>query len=562
MKVFQKEKEEVDATCFGKFSILIYLLEFIRNKLNSSAVCDGHVEEWTLLVFKWFAYLFMSSNSIIQICFNFEIRVDETGSSTMNFLRELSRFGARSLGLSAQADCNRFSFYGEKMWRPTFTKLSGISGRISLRSYLTESYNLNNEWAKRLSTPLLQKVNIENLYYDMDTKFSQQKKISPVDVDIYANKIVDNRHTDEIADLVQKLRTTEEAANLLDSTQHALVRNYIEFNNMESLVHILNHRTQFGVFLDNYTANLLLDKLIKEKNFKLGARFATIFALQEDFSNEITTAMSLYVCHQFLSSLEPFDDLVVKPAEVVEEVPKSKKKKEEIRIRVRYIKNPFFDDHFDLDNSNHLLGKTFLYLADEVCESNEVLSNSLNILGYSLYEKFEEGNKFLAKAKGKTFFKETVEFVKDFANSNEDWKSNEAAGQFFETVQGLSTKDESVHKLIESMMEQAVQKQAAKDMEEQAKIYAGWIEEREEKLHNEINRFSRIQRLYNVEKVQKDLEDEERKLWFFENEDKLDLEIDAKVVRYPKRWFGKHKKPRVVDENYIPPDVDSRRNVK
>jgi small subunit ribosomal protein S27 len=56
------------------------------------------------------------------------------------------------------------------------------------------------------------------------------------------------------------------------------------------------------------------------------------------------------------------------------------------------------------------------------------------------------------------------------------------------------------------------------------------------------------------------MEGEERKLWFFENEDKIDLEIEDKKVFYPKRWFGKKKKPRVIDENYIPPDVDKRRN--
>lgn len=53
---------------------------------------------------------------------------------------------------------------------------------------------------------------------------------------------------------------------------------------------------------------------------------------------------------------------------------------------------------------------------------------------------------------------------------------------------------------------------------------------------------------------------EEKKLWFFDNEDKIDLEIDGKKVFYPKRWFGKKKSPRVVDEHYIPPDVDARRN--
>lgn len=432
---------------------------------------------------------------------------------------------------------------------------------LSKRNYLTESYKLNQEWAERLKTPVLQKVNVENLYVDIDLKFSQQKKISPVDVDVYANKIIDDRHMEEIADLVSKLRTTDEATSVFDSTQHALIRNYIDNNNMEALVHVLNNRTEYGIFPDHHVANMLLDKLINEKNFKLGARFATILALQEDFENPITTFMSLHTCYKFLSQLEDFEDLAEKPVVQEETVPKSKKKKEEIKVRVRYIINPFFDDHFDLKSTNHLLGKTFLNIADELQPSHATLANSLKLLGYSLYEKFEAGNAFLATAKQADFFKESVEIVKNLAEKVENLDANEPAKQFFEAVNTLaSLKEEKVEELVEGLMKKAIQEQEAKDIEQQRKIYASWITEREEKLNAEINRLNRIQRLINIEKVQDGLESEEKKLWFFENEDRIDLEIEDKKVYYPKRWFGKLKKPRVVDENYIPPDVDARRN--
>lgn len=42
---------------------------------------------------------------------------------------------------------------------------------------------------------------------------------------------------------------------------------------------------------------------------------------------------------------------------------------------------------------------------------------------------------------------------------------------------------------------------------------------------------------------------------FFDREEKLELDIDAKKVYYPKRWFGKKKKPRKVDTDYIPPEI-------
>jgi small subunit ribosomal protein S27 len=433
---------------------------------------------------------------------------------------------------------------------------------LTRRDYLTASYKLNQEWAERLQTPILQKIDSENLYYEIDAKFNQQKKLSPVDVDIFANKVQDDRHMEEIADLMMKLRTTKEATNVFDSSQHALIRNYIENNNLDSLVYILNHRQEYGVFLDYFSANMLLDKLIEEKKFKLGARFATFLALQEEFANPITTCMSLYTCYKFLGNLETFDDLMEKVVEeeAPKEAPKGKKKKEEIKVRVRYIINDFFDDNFDLKNTNHLLGKTFLLLANEVQSSNETLSDSLKLLGYSLYEKFDEGNAFLAKAKGKSFFKEPIDIVKSLAEKIEDLESKEPAKKFFESVGSLTLKEEKVDELIEGLMKNAIQQNESKDIEEQKKIYNAWNVEREQKLNDEMYRFNRIQRLMTAEKLTDDIEKEERKLWFFENEDKLDLAIEDQKVFYPKRWFGKKKKPRVVDENYIPPDVDRRRN--
>lgn len=339
----------------------------------------------------------------------------------------------------------------------------------------------------------------------------------------------------------------------------------MDHDNIDSLVHLLNHRREFGVFLDDLTANLLLDKLIQEKNFKLGARVATLIALQEDFSNPITLYLSAFACHQFLGQLEPFEDLVEKPVEEAAEpgqAPTKKKKQEEIRVRVRYLTNSYFDDHFDLKNSNHLLGKTFLYIADEVRPSNETLANSFNLVGFALYEKFEDGNKFLSKASSAGFFKESVEFVKSQADKVENIESNEPAKKFFDSIGGLTVKDGNIAEILEGGIKTAIDQRASKDIEEQKKMYEKWNEEREVKLNDEIHRYQRIQRLYNIEKVQKELEAEEKKLWFFENEDKIDLEIESKKVFYPKRWFGKLKKPRKVDENYIPPEVDHRRNLK
>lgn len=91
-------------------------------------------------------------------------------------------------------------------------------------------------------------------------------------------------------------------------------------------------------------------------------------------------------------------------------------------------------------------------------------------------------------------------------------------------------------------------------------IYADWNALRDSRLADELDRLQRTQRLADVERITREMDAEEQKLWFFENEDKLDLQIDSKKVFYRKRWFGKLKKPRVVDEGYVPPEIVRKLN--
>lgn len=445
------------------------------------------------------------------------------------------------------------------MWRK-IVNLSNFHrySLLSTRTYLSDAYKLTTEWSQRLDTDILRPIKVENFYVDLEMKFNQQKKLSAVDVDILTNKISDYQHHDEMVDIVAKLRRTEEAHKLFDSTQHALVRNFTDGNNLDFLVSVvLNNRESYGVFLDDYTAPLVLDRLIREKNFKLAARAATIWALQEDFSSRMTVNMALFSCYKFLETLEEFDDLKPPPVEEPVEGAPKKKKKDEIKIRVKYLKNEFYDDHFDIKKTNHLMGKTFLYLADQL--SDEALKNSFKLLGYAIYEKFDSGNEFLTKSSNSAFYKEIVDRVKQFATNIDE---NEPAKQFYESVDKLSSlKSDPVEPIIEKLVQDSVKTDENAIIEQQKKLYADWIAERDDKLKKEIIRAERIQRLLEVEKMQDKLESEEKKLWYFENEEQVNLEIDkVQNVLYPRKWFGKRKKLRVVEERYIPPDVDVRRN--
>lgn len=90
--------------------------------------------------------------------------------------------------------------------------------------------------------------------------------------------------------------------------------------------------------------------------------------------------------------------------------------------------------------------------------------------------------------------------------------------------------------------------------------FIDWESRRQAVFEEQMADLERQKRLANVDAMKKDLEAREQVLTFFENEDKIDLMIDSKKPRYKKKWFGKKKKPRVIDENYVPPEVYSRAN--
>uniref|UniRef100_A0A182JXY5 28S ribosomal protein S27, mitochondrial n=1 Tax=Anopheles christyi TaxID=43041 RepID=A0A182JXY5_9DIPT len=436
----------------------------------------------------------------------------------------------------------------------------GVS--LAKRTFLSDAYQCRDAWNARLTTPILEKINLDTLYYDLEQRFQQKNKISAIDIDIYANKLIDDTHIEEVADLLYKFRLTEETSNTLDSTHHALVRNYLDHGCYGQLIEVLNNRIGYGVFLDDYSANLTLDQLIKAKEFRYAARVATLLALQEDFSNHITKALALYSCYRYAKApdAEHFDDLAPveqQPGEATEG--QKKKKKEEIKVRVKFLRNEFFDDHFDLTDSQLLLGKTFHELGRGY--GGSVIGSSCELLGLTLYKKYEQAIAFVKQNGGKEVNEEAVQMIRGTLEKESN-KEDEKFVAFSEIVNTLEAcmkiNKDSFEKLILEQVKKSVEEHERQQIEAQAKLYTDWCNLRQQRLDEDMDRMQRMQRLKEIEQLAVEMEKEEQKLWFFENEDKIDLQIDSKRVFYPKRWLGKKKTPRTVDVDYVPPEVRQR----
>lgn len=88
-------------------------------------------------------------------------------------------------------------------------------------------------------------------------------------------------------------------------------------------------------------------------------------------------------------------------------------------------------------------------------------------------------------------------------------------------------------------------------------MFQQWTEVREKRLEEQIKRLDRAKRIEAIDHKQKDLQEEEQKLWFFENEDAIDLEIEEKEQSTDSNL--KKKTSKAVDDDYIPPEILPKR---
>lgn len=364
---------------------------------------------------------------------------------------------------------------------------SQVLKKSNTRTFLSDAYKCTEAWHARLQTPILQRINPVPFYFELDKKFQQHGKVCAVDIDIYANKVNDNNRLDELADLVHKLRMTAETSNALDSTSHAVVRHHLDHgnDNIGNLINILDDRLSYGIFLDTYTANLTLDHLIKLKQYRRAAKIATILMLQENFDNPITRTLSLYACQKYLENPEPLDEPIKINADELEAAAiaaaaeqaakndpknrlKRKKKTEEIKIRVGFLRNEFFDDHFDIKNSLHLIGKTFQMIGQHY---DGIMGNTITLLGLCYYEKYVDGVKFIKSLNDSSdIYLESIELMQKHLATIIDRENDEHFKQFVDLIKQLSSGKNGFVDAIEHLARDAVKENETREIDEQKKV--------------------------------------------------------------------------------------------
>ncbi|KAF4526623.1 hypothetical protein B566_EDAN015392 [Ephemera danica] len=364
-------------------------------------------------------------------------------------------------------------FRFQKMFRVSSLILGGE------RTYLSEAFKCQTTWDKRLEAPLIKKINL---------------------------------------------------ASILPSTPHSLIRAYLAAGHIDSLLRVLDDRLNYGVFLDHFTACLLLDSFIQNKQYLEAAKVGALQMLQEDWEHPLVVRLSILGCVHHLQDPKPWDSIGQSPQ-------KQDEPTEEVKIRVRYLRNPFFDDHFDLQDGTLLVGKTLALLGPHLPDKS--LAQSIELLGWVLYGKLEQAVDM------------ALESLKATAG-----ETTEAQKSLESLLTSASTSEGDLVALLEKTVLEAVSQFEAKDIETQERTYAQWEKVREQELVKQLTEIDRAERLKVIEEKKKYLQEKEERLYFFDKEHEWELKIEENQPRYKKRWFGKKKTKRVLDENYVPPEIN------
>lgn len=413
-------------------------------------------------------------------------------------------------------------------------KLRKVSStKLITRTFLSQAYYCQEVWDNRLNTPLFHKINVDELYQELDQRFNKTGQISAVDVDLFTNALKNNEYVDEMLDLVHKLRLSADTGNTLNSTSHAVIRLLTKYGNKKDMLSVLDDRINYGIFLDYYTANILMDMFWKEKDFTSGARVASQLMLQEELDHPLSTQLSLLHCYNYL--MQPGEWPFPSPPEEPEE---------EIKIRVKYVRNAFDDDHFDLKNPQKIVGKTLALFTNNKQDS---FNKSFNVLGWTLYNKKDKAEVILKECETEniSLYKEILDLIPE----NSEIKT---------TFLDSNLESINVQQILEENVVKAVQKTFESDIAEQCKIFAIWDQERIDALEKQRRRLLIAQRVAHMEKLKEKLEQKETKLWFFDNEEQIELQIEEgeKVGQSTVKDTKNTKQD--PDENYIPPEIWSK----
>lgn len=392
------------------------------------------------------------------------------------------------------------------------------------------------------------RLNLDEFYHGLEQKYNHTGVVSGVDVDIFTISVKDDSHLDEVEDMVYKLRQSANANNLMPSTGHFFVRLLHHCGRVDELIKILHDRLNYGIFIDHHSSNFLMNEFLKAGKFAEAAKIGVLHGLQEDSSNEITNHLTLLACVQNLVSDVSWE---------LEGPPQLEEPVDEVKVRVRFLRNPYSDGHFDLLKSAPLVGKTLAIIAPAL--KDKTMAKSLEILGWALLDNWQKLESKI-KTLDAPILKDVLVLAQKHISKAKEAEDHKVPPGLEESLNSVKSVDGNLLEMMEALVKKAVLEFESKDIDAQEQRYVQWEEDRQQNLAKQLRDNEIRQKTQSIEEKKKYLEEKEQLLSYFENEDKYDLLIEELDVAEEKRKLEAKVVKTDDSDTYVPPEVDKRHN--
>nr|XP_027194359.1 28S ribosomal protein S27, mitochondrial-like [Dermatophagoides pteronyssinus] len=436
-------------------------------------------------------------------------------------------------------------------------KLYFLNTFQQFRTLLSSSYSCDNEWSKRFEQDeTLKHISTERYFFELNQKYQQKKPVTAIDVDIFINSLHRPESQMELEHILRRFRQTPKTVDTLESTHHATCRFYLAQQKRSELMHILNNRIEYGIFPDHFINNIFLDQSIRAEEWFEAFDVIKLMMLQEDSGNDITKTLSLFVLNRLLIDNQ-YGSLVPIDQEDSSTDKKDDDDDDEIEyIRVPFLTNPYFDDHFDLTNRNHIFGKCLYFFGRELekslsTESNEELklAHTSMVIGLIYYQKWERLLRLFDRiGKSLTITAEPIKVIDKHLELFKVTELETIKSRLNELTKIDQTSSITMSTLIDKRIED-LPKLESSDIANQQELFDQFQTNRRKVLDEQMERLLRERRRQEIEQKQQEFEEKKRLYYFFENFPKHEIDFTEAEKR-----IAEIRSKTVVEEDYVPPE--------
>jgi len=406
----------------------------------------------------------------------------------------------------------------------TFKRIPTPYLLLNARTFLTEAHQCDEAWEKVLAqTQSLVPDNYERYSISLLDKSHRGYPNTTVELDTLAHKfqdVEDLAALDIFEPLLRAVRVSPQAANFHWGTSHAIVRGYLDMNLSSRLTdRLLAPKTEYGVFLDGYSAAFLLNDTISKEDWTRGGKIAEDLMQQETFFSSLLRRMCMLSAWKHFQTGGVDERQANWEAEEEERVAEESKEEEKLEY-YHFLPNGYNDDLFDLKRPLDLAGKTAMMVGFE--EGGDV-GASFMLFGSAL-----RGEEALRKTLVdlNAFDRKVATSIVDSVSAR--FAENADVG---ELTGKLQTSSIDIEAELTSLIESEVKTGVDEFRGGYEALMKGWTEERRVLTEAEHwkNQEKEIRRLAREQIAA--LEKQEEVLTYFENELKVELMADMAMKK-------------------------------